>query len=132
MGLASHFGPVKLIPQASISGAGGLGGLFTDANGNSIIGKPTGGLINGAEKITVWVNVTAISGTLGVFGETSPDGQNLTWGTILGGNSGITSPGLYTFSYNGSPVSMIGFRWTLGTSTDTATVEGIFFEGSLA
>lgn len=132
MGLASHFGPSMIIPPTSISGAGGLGGVFTDNKGNQIIGSPVGGIINGAEKITIWVNVTAISGTLGVFGETSPDGENLTWGTVLGGNSGITSPGLYTFSYNGSPVSMIGFRWTLGSSTDTATIGGIWFEGSLA
>lgn len=132
MGLASHMGPAKLIPQVSISGAGGLSGTFKDSAGKTITGDITGGIINGAEKITLWVVVSSISGTLGVNADSSPDGVNVTSGGTIGKVSGITAPGTYQITYNGTPISMLELSWTLGTSGDTATVDGIFFEGSLA
>lgn len=132
MGLASHFGPSQIIPQASIAGSGGLSGDFQDAAGKSIIGDITGGLINGAEKITLWIVVSAISGTLGVFADSSPDGVNSTSGGAVGSKTGITAPGTYQINYNNTPISMLKLGWTLGTATDTATIDGIWFEGSLA
>jgi hypothetical protein len=121
-----------LIPGVSLAGSGGLSGKFNNAAGKSITGTPVGGLINGAEKITLWIVVSAISGTLGVNAESSPDGVNLTSGGALGKVSGITTPGTYQITYNATPISMIGLDWTLGTATDTCTIDGIFFEGSLA
>lgn len=132
MGLPSHMGPMLLIPGVSLAGSGGLSGKFNNAAAKSITGTPVGGLINGAEKITLWIVVSAISGTLGVNAESSPDGINLTSGGALGKVSGITTPGTYQITYNGTPISMIGLDWTLGTATDTCTIDGIFFEGSLA
>ena len=132
MGLASHFGPSQLIPQTSLSGSGGLSGNFLDESGKSIIGAPVGGLINGAEKITLWIVVSAISGTLGVLADSSPDGVNATSGGAVGSKTGITAPGTYQINYNNTPISMLKLGWTLGTSSDTATIDGIWFEGSLA
>ncbi len=132
MGLASHFGPVKLIPKASISGSGGLSGDFLDADGKSIIGDITGGLINGAEKITLWIVVSAVSGTLGILADSSPDGAHATSSGAVGSKTGITAPGTYQINYNNTPISMLKLGWTLGSATDTATIDGIWFEGSLA
>ena len=132
MSLPSHMGPVLLFPQAAISGAGGLSGVFANTAGKNITGAPTGGIINGAEKITLWVKVSVLVGTLGILADSSPDGVNATSGGSLGSKTGITAPGLYAISYNGTPVSMIQLGWTLDASGSSATIDGIWFEGSLA
>lgn len=132
MGLPSHMGPVKIIPQTALAGSGGLAGKFANTAGKEITGDVTGGIINGAEKITLWIVVSAISGTLGILADSSPDGVNSTSGGAVGSKTGITAPGTYQINYNNTPISMLELSWTLGASTDTATVDGIFFEGSLA
>lgn len=132
MSLPSHMGPVKLIPQTALAGSGGLSGKFSNNAGKDITGDVTGGIINGAEKITLWIVVSAIAGTLNVFADSSPDGVNATSGGAVGKSGAITTPGTYAINYNNTPISMLELSWTLGTATDTATVDGIFFEGSLA